>query len=239
MAEQMTFRKQYLLTLGWIVILMILALLTPNPANAQRLELGVGSTRYGTTDGIWYQSTYPHSNDLTGSSQFIGWSAPFAERWQALPPTRFGWRAAAVHLGSFSNSAYWEPDEAFFHPGTFPRCDVVRLSDCWNGDGSGDVWGVSLGLTIERDFGGLTLGAEGGSFLYYGKWTQTWRAPNNASSGVLQMTETHLTPYVGVNARYGYAFVMLRGYKGVHAGLADRVLRQVVVGVSIPFGGDK
>ncbi len=34
-------------SLGWLAVLLILMLLTPNPANAQQLELSLGVTQYG------------------------------------------------------------------------------------------------------------------------------------------------------------------------------------------------
>ncbi len=226
----MTFRKQYLLTLGWILFLMLLALLTPNPANAQiRVELGAGITAYGVRDGVWYDNDYAHFNQTRSDSKMIGIYVPLT--------VRYGLRADLVDLGGISNWAYWsdwEVPESRLHP----RCDAGGLSGCNYGEGQGNVRGMSVGFVRNFQMHYITPFVEGGLFRYHGTWDETVQM-HTGDTVVLHSEETHFSPYFGIGIRYGYLFATVRGYTSVRNGLADRVLRQTIVGLSFPFGGEK
>lgn len=207
-------------SLGWLVILFILMLLTPNPANAQRLEFSVGQTTYGTHDGIWYDSFYPFNNATNVGSQVLSLRVP-------------GWRASFVHLGEATNSAQW---------GMHERVDEVAdpaliTRPMFGGAGYGDVFGISLGKTIERTVRGLQFGAEGGLFLYRGEWYETyWPLDNPAARGYDHTTHINLTTYAGASVRYGRWTAEYRGYYNIQNGLINHSARQITLGISVPFG---
>lgn len=218
-------------SLGWLAILLILALLTPNPANAQvRVEIGAGNTSYGVRDGVWFDNDYAHFNQTRSDSKMIGIYVPLT--------AKYGLRADLLDMGGISNWAYWsdwEVPESRNHP----RCDASGLSGCNYGQGQGHVKGVSMGLVRSFPMQSLTPFIEGGLFRYHGVWNESVLLHGTTTPIAVNSEESHFSPYVGIGVRYGYLFATVRGYTSVRNGLADRVLRQTIIGISLPFGGDK
>lgn len=208
--------------LGWLAILFLLALLTPNPANAQaRLELSAGQTNYGSHDGIWYDSFYPFNNATNVGAQVLSYSVP-------------GWRYSFVHMGEASNTAQW---------GMHERVDEIANpaligQPVFGGAGYGDVFGLSAGKTAEWRLRPVTIGLEGGLFLYRGEWHETyWPLDNPAARGYDHTSHINLTTYAGASARRGNLFAEYRVYYNIQNGLVNHSARQILLGVSVPFGG--
>ena len=211
--------------MNWLLIIFILMLLTPNPANAQtRVELSAGTVHYGSNDGVWYDSlSGDYENNLAPRSLMLSLSVP-------------GWRASLVNLGNASNWAEWGAHE---HAPELADPSLDRTSVA-GGRGSGSVLGISIGKTWERKFGPVELGVEGGGFVYRAQWhEQAWMLKTPETLIVnpdLDYVHTSITPYIGVTARYGWAFAEARRYHKIIGGLVAHAANQVVVGVSIPFG---
>lgn len=185
-----------------------------------RWEFAAGQTDYGSHDGIWYDSFYPFNNETNVGSQILSLSVP-------------GWRASFVHLGEAANTAQW---------GMHERADEIAnpaliTEPTFGGAGYGDVFGISLGKTIERTMRGLQLGAEGGLFLYRGEWHETyWPLDNPSAQGFDHTSHINLTTYAGATLRYGRLFAQYRVYYNIQNGLVNHSARQIAVGLSIPFG---
>jgi len=212
-------------SVGWIAILFILMLFSA-PADAQRIEFSAGITQYGSHEGVWYDPYSPYQNNLRQNTQMLSLSIP-------------GWRAAVVHMGGLHNYAQWGPHELNVEQQSpsLPRCDGNHPDICWTGFGSGDVWGLSLGKTVDWGLLHGRLGLEGGAFLYHGWWEERYYAPGSQTAGYINTTDTHLTPYAAVNYRYGWALASFRYYHKVMDGLPGQMAKQVMVGMTFPLEG--
>lgn len=221
----MTFRNQYFLALGWIAILLILALLTPNPANAQRIEAGIGQTSYPTIPGMWYD---PLSGPYKLSAKPHSW---------LLSLNTGRWKFSLVGLGSASSDALWGANE-YNEEVKNPSLDRHSVMHGW---GHGSVFGVSAGRNSERAAGPFVLSADGGLFLYRQTWHEDYQPLALGSApGSMDSSSINLTPYAGAGIRYGFAVAGCRVYwRVLNSMVGDGRTTQCTAGVSIPFGGDK
>ena len=220
--KEPSFGKQALFVVGWIAILFFLALVTPNPANAQtRFEASIGATHYGSNNGVWYDSASgAFQNNLTPSSWLLSLRVP-------------GWKASLVSLGNASNAAQWG---AYERSAELADPNLSRTS-IYGGNGSGSVLGLSIGKTYEHSMGSLVLGIEGGLFVYHAQWHETyWQLSDPATIGHIDVAHTLATPYAGISARYKWAFIEARTYHKIDAGLVAHRANQITAGISIPFG---
>ncbi|MGH9697938.1 MAG: hypothetical protein ACRD52_00595 [Candidatus Acidiferrales bacterium] len=226
--------------LGWLAILLLAMLLTPNPANAQRLELGLGQSHFSQVDDdIWFtrHGNYPFSNNLTTDSAALGLSGDVTGlRWGK---TQLGWRIWMVDLGNTSNTAVWSRDEQAYLRGDY------SLPAYNEGNGTGSAYGVTVGPKLEYLLtNDLSLGVETGVFLYRASWTEEVRVIGH--SQWTRMSEcpncagahTALTAYLGATVRYRWLFASARYYRHVHGmnSMFGGPVRQFLAGVSVPFG---
>lgn len=228
----------------WLVFSLglIALVLWASQANAAsyRLELGLGQSHFALHgDGTWYQSDWPYSNDLRGNVVQLGLSKHF----DAFDgePYAMGWRVAYVDLGDTSNSAQWVTDAAF-------AAHATHCNPCWHGTSHWHVAGVSAGGTLDWNAlpGRATVGVEAGWYLYRSggqvDYTQTVGCSADCSNSYVVPDSWHSTPYVGIEARYGYAFAALREYKRIDTQTGGQIgllgggsTKQVTIGVSYPF----
>lgn len=186
-----------------------------------RVELSFGLTKYGSNDGVWYDSASgAFSNKLNPAS------------WQAALRVP-GWKVAFDWLGNASNTAEW---------GAYERSDELAnpslsRTSVYGGQGWGRVYGLTIGKTFDATFHGLHVGIEGGPFLYHTEWHETVWALSDPSTVIMRddTNHTNLTMYGGVSARYGIAFAEYRGYYKILDGLVGRHANQFLGGVSLPF----
>jgi len=230
--------------MNFLYLILLLMLLTPNPANAQQIELSLGQAQLGSRNGIWYQSDYEgyaYDNHLRVDSQMV-----------SLRVTN--WRASLVHMGRASNTAMWGQYELNVEQaGNYPRCDAGGKDECFYGHGHGDVWGASIGRVFEFDTERMVWEAELGAFLYQATWHEEgtgpaghWFSDTSVAGGASDhgkgfSSETHVTYYLGATARYKRLFGTLRYYGNVRNGngLMGQMAKQAMIGVSLPFGSDK
>jgi len=231
-------------SLGWLIVLFILLLLSA-PADAQQLEFSLGATAYGFRNGVWCQRDYEDyycDNHLTGNSQMLSLRIP-------------KWRVSLVHMGEVHNSAMWGKYELVDElKGNYPRCDAGPKNECFYGHGYGDVWGASLGRVFEW---GSIWEAELGAFLYQAKWHEEGTGPTGfwafdkthayeggypsktSPVGNGWSSETHMTYYLGATAHYKRLFGTFRYYGNVRDGngLMGQMAKQVMVGMTFPLEG--
>jgi hypothetical protein len=199
--------------------------------------------------GVWWNGHYPTQIDVTDACLQVGVSQT---PWK-LGNYRLGWRAAYVNLGrvEFDNTFAMRDDEQFNNP-TGADCDPLDgMKGCvGRGIAGGATYGVTLGAVGERDFGKLTLGAEAGAFYYYSEFNVTvYNVPQNGDAPFggpysLQFAGWALTPYAGLQARYGIFTLSSRVYAKVVAhepgcggcsGITNGPAWSVMGGVSIPL----
>src|SRR5512146_1939657 len=206
------------------VILALLLLFSSNPANAQRLSFGAGYTQFHTTDGIWWDSlSGPYQNRLYQPTFLLSLDVP-------------GWRASLVSLGKAANNASWGDHE---HSDELANPSLPRDSK-YRGNGSGSIWGLSVGKTLGTQVMGWNLDAEAGLFLYRASWSEyVYELHSSALVLADQTSNTNLSGYLGATARYKQFFVTTRYYGHVLGGMVTGHANQVAMGISVPFGGDK
>jgi hypothetical protein len=237
-----------------IVSAVILALAAPTALSGPKLELGIGQTKFhAREDGTWFQSQYETHNDLTSAS----WRLALRDYFTGS--RHFGWSLGYSYLGSFSGhnrASLWD-DEAGRIPADGSACDFENKSHGCLGwfDGSGKAKGITLGLTADHTFKGLTLGVEGGVFVFRSSYNVNLHLDQGInfddSRGKFlpgstyeynHATGTQGTWYVGYRASYGPVFAELLHFHNVFeqgrgpggdVGLTGGKTVQVLIGVSI------
>ena len=214
-------------------------------AEPLRLEAQVGQCQYGLApDGIWWTDLYPTNIDRRTTCYQLGVSqAPWHYKGFDL-----GWRLAYVNLGKLTADnqfTYLEPQ----YPGASGEdCDAKTLEGC-RGRGSitQKTRGITLGPLIEKSWGDLTLGVEGGVYYYYSVFevnVSSYPDPGVVSPMQAKWGSRRLTGYYGATARYGYLFATGRVYSNVKAveehcsecmGITLWNTWQATVGVQVTF----
>lgn len=197
-----------------------------------RLELGAGvaQSRLAPEGSWWYAGFATHTELRTRAFSVGGSWLPLARG-----PYRLGLRAGYSDLGTVkaSNEFPIFEDGSSRDARVNPTCDRATLAGCTGKfQGRGPTKGWSFGPVIERDFRGVTLGAEAGVFYYRAKWVATeFRAvdehgefvPGNfANLRWDELNKPHATWYIGATARWKLFFVQARRYALVHAADTER-----------------
>lgn len=233
--------------LSWLAVLLLLALLTPNPANAAgglRIEVGVSRNAYSVAgDNIWYdeRGNYPYANDLRALGGIVGASGD----WPGMQSAKYGvgWRVWLIDFSRTSNSAVWPSDEDYFAG--------IRADPIYRGRGHGSAYGLSLAPSFDyRPAAGWTVSVEGGFLLYRASWSEqvqklddsgkpvgNWFDVRNVDAGT--GADNDWTIYMGLTVRWRRVFASYRKYRDVHGfnSLFGGTVKQAVVGVSVPFSG--
>lgn len=172
-------------------------------AHAARPEVGIGMSRYNASeDGRWYQSSYPHSFDLTGAAFQVGVRGD-------------NWHLDAVSLGNVSSTAQATArDAAYF--GHVP----IAADKLATFNGTGHVYGIAVTYAPSIQLGSITLSAEAGAFYYYATWDESiqhWHPPG-CPSDYMDIIADHsahwaLSGVVGVSASYGSWSLQYRYFK--------------------------
>lgn len=199
-----------------------------------RFEASCGWGHEGSNDGVWYDSASgPHKNNLSPHPCVLSVSGIDTGFWKLN-----NLRVSLVELGHISNSAEWG---AYERSVELANPELSRKS-VYGAYGSGNAIGVSVGKAWEKPIGKLTLGIEGGLFLYHERWEETyWRLSDPEDKGHDVSSNINLTTYGGLTAQYqlGSSGVALFGeyrhYWKVMIGLAGKGADTLTTGVSIPF----
>lgn len=233
------------------VILIAAMLAIDAQAEGLRVELGAGQCQQARAGkGSWWNDHYATRLDLVDDCHQLGLSAtPW--QWKGAD---IGWRFAYVNLGrtKIDSVMAYRDDEQFSNPdGT--GCDWLNegrgcLIDVMGG---GRARGFSLGAIAERSFGGLTVGVEGGGFVYYNHFTVYVDSHPNGQTPAGHWLPARWdmargwvgTTYLGANLRYGWLTAAVRTYAKITAhqsgcpgcsGVTNGEAWQVNVGLSIP-----
>jgi len=218
-------------------LILIVALLFTSLAHAEfRFEAGAGIAQHDKRkDGLWYQSEYPNEHHLRDAAYQIG-----ASWFTTGAPTRYGIRAAYVHLGRVSSNALAIANEydrglntpcvpATFHGDCFAHYQQVTDNRGW-----------SLGPVVERDAGPIVLSAEAGPF--FGKQTVVGQAEHITlpEQGTVNVTNnyTFTNWFAGAGVRYKYLTLNARWYQNLAGGggwMGPRHAYSTMLGLSIPF----
>ena len=228
------------------VVLLFLAL---SPAHA---DLGARAEVFGGTcsqnaigEGIWYQSAYPHTLDLSSGCASVGFSVltGTSDEWSS------GWRFAYVDLGTlrFDSRFAMRDDEQHLAPDG-SACNLSTWSGCvGHGVGKQTARGLSIGHLVERDFGSVNLGADIGLFAYEGAFAVDIEGAGHGahlSDLSIRWSGWQVTPYIGTMVRYGYAVAGVRWYGRVRAaehgcggcsGIANGPAYMTFAGLHVPF----
>ena len=232
------------------LLVIVFVLLFSMPAQAQeqpRAELLAGQCRQKPIgSGIWYVDGYPHELTMTSNCGLLSASTILLNGMKY----DFGLRVALVQLGTIRvNSVFpMREDENAAHPSGTNCNPADNLSGCvGHGFGKQSAQGLSLGAIIERSVNSWTFGAEAGGFVYYGEFSTTIHASQAGTAFQtmhLNWGGWQITPYIGVNVRYGWAMLMLRDYGRIRAaehgcggcsGFAQNHAIQALAGFSVPF----
>ena len=228
---------------------LVLLFLTFSPARADilpRAEVFGGTcSQEAIGEGVWYQSAYPHTLDLSSGCASVGFSVLTGthEEWS------FGWRFALVDLGTLrfdSKFAMRDVDQPLHPDGS--ACDTTTWAMCLgHGVGKQTARGFSVGHLVERDFGGVNVGVDGGLFMYEGAFAVDIHGAGHGAhlpDLSIRWSGWQVTPYIGTMVRYGYAVAGVRWYGRVRAaehgcggcsGIANGPAHMTFAGVSLPF----
>lgn len=145
---------------------------------------------------------------------------------------KLGFRVAYVDLGTIrADNTYPVDEPAYFHAketGTPVKSETARFQ------GVGRSRGLTLGLAAESRAYGIDVGGEGGLALLRNTWHVEF--PGGATTQAGCRTDwacadsNQVTPYVGVNVRYGYVFLSVRKYMSVHASNSGEGIRSLFIG---------
>lgn len=234
------------------------AFYSPVKAEGLRLELGQGQCQQNRGGkGSWWNDRYRTFLDLNDKCYQVGLSTtPW--RWRG---NDVGIRFAYVDLGRVrinSNMAARDDDQLSNPSGKHCNWSKGGKGCLINVSGGGHPRGFSAGAVIERDVGGMMLGAEAGGFVYYNHFTVAVTAYPDASKtpGWWWYRQWDLargwqvSPYLGANVRYGYLYASARVYSkivascredgcktfnGGSSGVTNGEAWQINVGLSIPL----
>lgn len=134
-------------------------LLAATAAQAQRLEVGVGSSIaviHG--DGVWYQRAFPHDLDTRAPAFKVGLTGDISPR--------LSWHLDAVHLGRNSVNSRSTPHDENYIKGVGYNGTALPLA---NYIGTGKVYGFAATLEAHTT-GDTQYGVEAGPFIYRSKW---------------------------------------------------------------------
>lgn len=238
--------------------LAVLLLLYGSSAFAEpKLELGIGQTKFhAREDGTWFESQYETHNNLISGS----WRVSLRDH---FPTSKhFGWSVGYSYLGEFhghNHASLWD-SEAGKIPEDGSACNYANKSHgcmAWF-NGSGKARGITLGLTADQKLKGLTVGVEGGIFifkssydvsvdLYQGLNPTDPRMSALPPGSILEYnhaTGTQRTWYFGARASYGYLFAEVLTFHNIFeqgrgpggdVGLTGGKTWQATAGVSVPL----
>jgi hypothetical protein len=236
--------------------MVAVALLVSAAVQAEvRLELATGVAKHQLApEGSWWYEGF-QTNVRTRTSAFsVGLLWTPIERGR----TRLGLRAGYSDLGRVTadNAFPIYEDWSMADARVNPNCDRATLAGCTGKyHGAGKAKGFYIGPALDRDFGGLTLGVEGGLFLYRSEWVAiNARAVDGAGEFIPpgwdqirwdHVRNHHGTWYGGLNARWRGLFVTWRRYSNVRAadtskgfeyvGMTSGPVWSFMVGASLPF----
>jgi len=236
MSPRIVFWFTFIATLAFSAFVCVL-FLAASPARAEfRFEANTGVAKHDKRkDGLWYQSEYPNEHHLADAAYQLG-----ASWFTTGGPTRYGIRAAYVHLGRISSNSLAIVNE--YDRGHNMPCVAATLNgDCFaRYQQVTENRGWSFGPVIEHDAGPVVLSAEIGPF--FGKQTVIAHVEHITASeqGAVDVTNqwTFTNWFAGAGIRYEYLTLNTRWYQNLAAGggwMGPRHAYTVLAGLSIPF----
>lgn len=224
----MRLRDFLFLALGCVIAIAVQGLASP-----WRVEAGAGVSKFSLAgENVWWQSYYPHQEDLNGTVLQLGISKVF---WRGL-----GIRAAYVDLGEASNSAIWNSDNNFY-------AGVKTCSPwCAQSVSKWKVYGVSLGPIFELHAGPVTLGVEAGLYRYMSggrvNFSAIQKGTGGMDEGICEVGFSyHNTLYKGLNVAWKNFWIAWRRYDDIVTKTGDKLgllggkADSIVVGISVPL----
>ena len=166
-----------------IVTLLVLGMV--NMSYADEVSVGIGASKFTSSDGIWYQDEFPHSLRLTSFSAKIQYEKTISEK--------FALNGGYLYLGKTSSDAEASASDA----------DHSWPLSHWYG--YGDVKGAYL-------HGKYTLGSgiylQGGGYLYKATWHEyipDWRPCATCDTMYVEVSHKpkwKLAPIYGIGYRH-------------------------------------
>jgi hypothetical protein len=225
--------------------LLAFAMLSGDALRAEplRIEGQLGKCKYGITEiGGWWNDMYPTDIDPRDQCFQIGLSR--IER--SYSWANVGWRVAYVNLGTLrAQNTFAGLDEQQFTRFDRSKCNRRTWRNCvFDAEFSDEAKGFTLGAIAERNFSGVTLGADVGLFIYEGTAEIHLRHQGKPLRPI-NISGVTATPYLGITASYGYLLASFRAYASVTShkhgcggcnGLAQGTALSGLIGFQIPLG---
>jgi hypothetical protein len=192
--------------------------LIPATCLAVDLEVAVGQSSYCCkVDGVWYQSPFGFQANTRPTSFEIGARQRIGD---------FGLHVAYVDLGTVTadNVASMRDDEFGKHDFSKP-CVISGQHNCLGFfKARQNVSGVLAGVSYGRDFRGIRLEGEVGSYFYRSSWSVNIQCPAcgnvslysfGYSHNFRYLSDVRRTNYVSARVVYKSAFLMVRRFSTI------------------------